>query len=653
MQMKIWPVHLSSIKISDAFWSQRQLLMSTSLQHQYENLERFHHIDNFRIVAGVKQSAFVGLFFYDSDVYKWLEASIYSLHVKENDALRQKVEDVVHLVTNAQCEDGYINTYFTLNFPEERMKNFYNMHELYCGGHLIEAAVARYIFEEKDDLLGVAKKLVDFLIAFDPKGKNPTFMPGHQEIELALVKLYRYTNVTKYLDLAIQLLEKRGRDPHVTRTAFKNSISTARLLTRQSKNLARWEAAHGKIETPAIKTTLDAVSITFSDLLRYVASYLNGKYEHQHMPVRDQREPVGHAVRAMYMYSAMTDVYNETRDASLLEALQAIWTSMTEKRMYVTGGVGSLPLIEGFGKDYELDNKKAYCETCAAIGNFLWNWRMSQVTGEPKHADLMERVLYNAILSGWSLDGIKYRYSNPLETKKGKMHQEWFKVACCPSNIGRIVSSLGQYVAMTNGESTIWINQYIGCEIGLAMEDGAPVFLKMTSDFPWNTRATITINNDPPAGFTLDIRVPMWAHEVKIVINGEEVVKKGDWGVYIPVTRDWVAGDVVDIVFDNPPIFVLPDPHVKANHGRVAIQRGPIIYAIEAADNSWYKINNLAIDITDRLHAVHEPELLGGITTVSGTGIAWGKPVTFKAIPFYTYGNRGPYPMAVWNKVKD
>lgn len=646
------PVSLSMIEIDDAFWSPRQLLMSTTLLHQYENFERFCHVDNFRLASGVKQSAFVGMFYYDSDLYKWLEASTYSLYLTNNDALRENVEAIVELVIQAQSADGYINTYFTTNFPDERMKYFYTMHEMYCGGHLIEAAVARYMLEGIDDLLGVARKFADFLITIDPDAKNADFVPGHQEIELALIKLFRCTGDKKYLDLAIQLMDKRGHNPHLTRTALKNAIQLSRLLKRQDRNLSRWEANHGKIETPAIKQMLDTAPASLVDKLRFVASFLSGRYEQQHVPVRDQRESVGHAVRAMYMYSAMTDIYMETGDAPMLAALQTMWKSMTEKRMYITGGVGSLPLIEGFGRDHELDNKKAYCETCAAIGNFLWNWRMLQATGDPRHADLMERILYNAILAGWSLDGTKYRYANPLATSKGLPHQEWYSTACCPPNIGRIVSSLGQYVASTDGTTRLWIHQYIGSKLDIPLENGSRVSLTMGSEFPWLGYSSIKFNNKPPGEFTIELRVPSWAYDVKILINGTEIVKQDNWGIYIPIMHDWILGDEIKIEFSGPPDFILPDPRVKANRGRVAIQRGPIIYAIEAADNSWFRPSNLAINITEQLQALQEPNLLGGITTVSGTGISGGKRVNFKAIPYYTYGNRALGPMEVWIKAK-
>jgi uncharacterized protein len=647
-----FPVPLANIKIKDSFWSPRQSLLSSSILHQYNNLERTHHIDNFRIAANLKQSAFVGIFFYDSDLYKWLEAATYCLHLGENDALRQKVEAIVHIVVGAQGEDGYINTFFTVNFPDERMKNFYTMHEMYCCGHLIEAAVARYVLEDKDDLLDVAKRFADFLIAFDPDNKDTTFVPGHQEIELALVKLYRCTNDTKYLDFAMQLIDKRGHNPHLTRTAFQKAISTARLLTRQRSNLSHWEAAHGKIEEQGIDMGHDTVAITASDLFRFIASFLNGQYVQQHVPVRDQSEPVGHAVRAMYMYSAMTDIFMETGDKSLLDALQAIWANLTEKRMFITGGVGSLPLIEGFGKDYELDNQKAYCETCAAIGNFLWNWRMLQATGECKYADLMERILYNAILAGWSIDGTKFRYSNPLATKKGKPHQEWFAVACCPSNISRIVGSLGQYIASTDGTNSLWIHQYIGSALDFALDDGTRLQLAIDSEFPWSGHASVTLTSSPPVEFILNLRVPSWAHDVNISIDGTEIVKKHDWGVYLPIKHEWNSGNKIDVEFGMPAEFLLPDPHVRTNRGRVAITRGPIVYAIEAADNTWYKYGNLAIDIPGQLQSMHEPEKLGGVMTVHGTGSSAGNKVAFTAIPYFTHGNRAPGPMEVWINAK-
>lgn len=646
------PVPLQSVRIRDPFWSPRQERMArSSLLQQHAMLEEYHHIDNFRVVAGEKKSTFVGMFYYDSDVYKWVEAATYSLAKFENADLARKIEEIVALIVKSQQTDGYINTLFTTLFPGERMKYFYVMHELYCGGHLIEAAITRYEIFGKKDLLECAIKFADFLIAFDPAGKSKQYMDGHQEIELALIRLCRCTGERKYLDLAMRFLEARGRDPRRTRTALANSFGLASILARQARALVEWERQNGVIPRPATKVALDTADATMLHKLRFAASYLSGKYVQQHLPIREQHVPVGHAVRAMYMYCAMADAAMELGDASLSSTLVEAWQHMVRSRMYVTGGIGSLPLVEGFGNDHELDNEHAYCETCAAIGNFLWNWRMLQLTGRVEHADLMEQVLYNAILPGWSIDGFKYRYTNPLASRKGFPHKDWFNCACCPPNIGRIVGSLGQFISTTS-DSTVSINLYIGCHVDASLGDGTGFEFTIESRFPWAARATISIIKAPDHPVVLQFRVPSWTEEATISIKNETPQVLSDWGVFHRIERTWHEGDAIHVDFKASPAYIFPDPHVKANHGRVAIKQGPIVYCIEHVDNPEYDFDEMAIDITRKLESRFEPDVLGGVVLVTGkiAGHVPGKKEEFTAIPYFAWGNRARGPMQVWLK---
>ncbi|MBN2149944.1 MAG: glycoside hydrolase family 127 protein, partial [Candidatus Lokiarchaeota archaeon] len=604
---------MEGVAIADPFWSPRQVLMATvSLPLQHAKLEEYRHVGNFRAAAGEADSAFVGMFYYDSDAYKWMEAATYALYRFKDDSLEAKVEELVSLVVRSQQPDGYLNTCFTLTFPEERMRYFYVMHELYCAGHLIEAAVARNELFGKDDLLACARRFADFLVAFDPVGDNDRYVPGHQEIELALVRLYRCTGEQKYLDLAERFIDARGRDPGRSRTALANAKAIAALLNRQSKALHRWERQHGEIPRPATKIALDTARATVLHKLRFASSYLSGKYLQQHAPVKEQHAPVGHAVRATYMYSAMADLLAENGDSGLSAALEDTWKHMTRSRMYVNGGIGGLPLVEGFGRDHELDNEHAYCETCAAIGSFLWNWRMWLATGAAEYADLMELVLYNAILPGWSIDGSRYRYTNPLSSRGGFPHQEWFDCACCPPNIGRVVSSLGQYVAATDGTSTITIGQYIGCHVGVPLDDGAPLSFDVTSGFPWDMRATITVKEVPGRPVALRLRVPAWAAGARVAVNGGAATSLGDWGCFHTIERAWEAGDAVHVEFEAPPSFIFPDPRVKANRGRIALRNGPIIYCVERAGNPAFIADRVEVDITAPPTWAMDPGLLGG-----------------------------------------
>ncbi|MEX2683354.1 MAG: glycoside hydrolase family 127 protein [Candidatus Sigynarchaeota archaeon] len=646
-------IPMDHVVINDPFWSPRQRMMAmSSLLQQHAKLEEYHHVDNFRIATGEKRSMFVGMFYYDSDLYKWIEAATYALYRFKNEALAARVEEIVSLVVRSQQPDGYINTFFTILCPEEKMRHFYVMHELYCGGHLIEAAVARYELFGKRDLLDCAIKFANFLLNFDPAGVNKQFMPGHQEIELALVRLYRCTGEQKYLDLAARLLDARGHDPSRWRTALANAKAIAALLNRQSKALKEWERQHGDIPRPATKIVLDTAPASFLHKLRFASNYLSGKYLQQHAPVRDQHEPVGHAVRAMYMYSAMADLVAERGDAGLSEALKDIWLRMTRSRMYVNGGIGALPLIEGFGRDHELENEHAYCETCAAIGNFLWNWRMLLLTGRAEYADLMELVLYNAILPGWSIDGLRYRYTNPLASRNGFSHKEWFDCACCPPNIGRIVGALGQYIATTDGVATITIGQYIGCQVDLPLADGARFTFEMTSGFPWDTQSTITIKDAPERPIVIRLRVPSWSGGTSVSINDDAPVSLNDWGCFHHVKRVWKAGDAMHVKFQTSPSFIFPDPRVKANRGRVALRNGPIIYCIEYTRNFSFLFDQVAIDITSSLHWTIDPGLFGGIGIIEclvSTQTS-KKKQAITAIPYFTWGNREKCPMQVWLK---
>nr|MDO8083932.1 glycoside hydrolase family 127 protein [Candidatus Sigynarchaeum springense] len=646
-------IPMDRVSINDAFWSPRQRTMATtSLLQQHAKLEEYHHVDNFRIAAGEIRSAFVGMFYYDSDLYKWIEAATYALYRFKNEALEARVEEIVSLVVKSQQPDGYINTFFTTLFPEQRMRYFYVMHELYCGGHMIEAAVARYELFDKRDLLDCAIKFVNYLLNFDPSGTNKQFMPGHQEIELAFVRLYRCTGEQKYLDLAGRFLDARGHDPRRSRTAMANAKAIAALLKWQSSALKEWERQHGEIRRPATKLILDTAPATFLHRLRFAANYLNGKYLQQHLPIRDQHEPVGHAVRATYMYAAMADMLAERGDASLSAALKDIWLRMTRSRMFVNGGVGALPLVEGFGRDHELDNEHAYCETCAAIGNFLWNWRMLQATGAAEYADLMELVLYNAILPGWSIDGLRYRYTNPLASRNGFPHKEWFDCACCPPNIGRIVCSLGEYIATTDGAATITIGQYIGSQVDVPLADGSRLSFEMASGFPWDTRSTIKIKDAPARPIALRLRVPSWASGASVAINNEPPCAIDDWGCIHQVERAWKASDAVHVEFKASPSFIFPDPRVKANHGRVALRNGPIIYCIERAGNASFVFDRLEVDITCPPRWRMDPSVLGGIGVMECMARTPPSKVmqVVTAIPYFAWGNREKGPMQTWLK---
>nr|MDO8119246.1 glycoside hydrolase family 127 protein [Candidatus Sigynarchaeota archaeon] len=618
------PIPLKHVRVHDPFWKPRQvLLVSTTLPMQCKKLHDYHHVTNFAVAAGESPLHYHGVFYFDSDLYKWIEATTYALFYYENDALARELESIISLVVKAQQTDGYINTFFTTMFNDERMKYFYAMHELYCGGHLIEAAVARHELTGKDDLLGVARRFVDFLLAFEDARDSPRFVPGHQEIELALIRMYRATGERKYLDLASRFIEKRGKDPRVGRTALANGRALLSLLKRRDLALARYDAEHGVMPKLDLQLASE-VPVTLMDKLRFACLNLNGKYVQQHAPFREQRVPTGHAVRATYWYAAITDLYMETRDASLLSVLESLWDHIVTKRMYITGGIGSVPVIEGWGRDYELNNCKAYCETCAAIGSFFWNWRMLQATGDPKYGDLMETLLYNGILAGWSQDGTRYHYTNPLASKQGMVRKEWFVCPCCPPNIARVVASLGQYVALVDTAGSIYINQYVGSTITIPanarMHDG--LALSIESRFPFEGKVVVTfVSGSLPA--SLYLRMPPWAVHPAIsaedrVISLHPTVPRS----FMPIPGPFEPGTSITIDFHPCSRFVRQDPRVKATRGRVAVARGPLVYCTELADNPGFLFDGATIDASRPLVDVYDELLWGGITKIVASGFA-------------------------------
>jgi hypothetical protein len=662
-----WHVPFTSISIDDAFWSPRQdLLASSTLAQQLEMLETHHHVDNFRIAAGEKDGVFRGWFFYDSDLYKWIEACSYSLHDHPDPALEAQVDDIISLIVKAQQPDGYVNTYFTTLFPKERMKYFYAMHELYNGGHLIEAAVARHVAQRKDDLLDVAKSFADFVVVMnETRHDDPKVVPGHQEIELALVRLAKATGDSKYFDLAKDLIERRGRNPHIGTTALVSGQALLRLSKAHRNALAR--AGIEEKETGTNTEELNEVKPSPKDSLRFASSSLSGKFEQQHAPVREQEEPVGHAVRATYMYCAMADLLLETGEESLRGALERLWTRMVQARMYVTGGIGSVPSYEGFGNDHELPNKTAYAETCAAIGSLLFNWRMFQASGEAKYGDIMELALYNGFLVGWGLDGNSYRYTNPLaadangtEMLSCAGRKPWFPVACCPTNIGRVIASLGRFVYTWDDSPALWVNQYIGSHLRISSGPLDGLAIDATSGFPWKPTASFAIVSLPANGtgeFSLKLRVPGWARDAHAEINGKHAVLTVSPSSFLDVKGPFSEGDVVSFHCADETVFVPPDPLVKENRGRVAIRKGPVIYCVEGIDNqtdSLAELDALAVDLAVPTMFDFNNDLLGGMGTIAGQAFDdnLDQVRPFLAIPYFAWNNRGCWPMQVWCRTR-
>jgi DUF1680 family protein len=592
-------VPFEDVHIKDAFWSpcierNRTVTIEANL-HQCEITGR---VRNFAIVGGLESGRHQGYLFNDSDVYKMIEGIAYALSNQRDAALEKRVDAVIDKIAAAQQSDGYLNTYYTLVEPTKRWQNLAHGHELYCAGHLLEAAVAYYHSTGKRKLLDAACKYADYIATVFGPGKR-IGVCGHEEIELALVKLYRTTHEKRYLDLAKFFLDMRGR----------------------------------------------------GDLRP-----LYGEYAQDDKPIRQQTEASGHAVRAMYLYSAMADVASLTGDATLLSALDRIWHDVVDRKMYVTGGIGPSARNEGFTIPYDLPNDTAYAETCAAIGMALWNHRMFLLSRDGKYADVLEREVYNGLLSGVSLPGDRFFYDNPLGSKGTHHRVPWFDCSCCPTNIVRYLPALGErvYAKRDNG---IWTVLYIGNTATRTLKGGT-VKLTEETKYPWEGRMRFTVDPEQPFLFDFNLRIPGWCDgEWTVSLNGERLAKATPVHGYVRISRTWKRGDVV--TFDLPMRVrkTHADPHVRADRGRIALQRGPILFCLEGVDNPQGHVRNLCLPQNAEPAANFESALLGGVVTVSGTALAVSRdehrklvsrPVRFKAVPYATWDNRQPGEMAVW-----
>jgi DUF1680 family protein len=591
-------VPFQAVHINDAFWAPRmQRNRNVTIEANLRQCEVTGCINNFAVAGKLKEGKHRGLLFYDSDLYKVIEGIAYTLTLKPDAALEKRADAIIDLIAAAQQPDGYLNTYYTLVRPKERWKNIQHGHELYCAGHLMEAAVAYHQATGKRKLLDVARKLADHIISvFGPGRRIDT--SGHEEIELALAKLYRATGDKRYLDQAKFFLDVRG-----------------------------------KADRPR----------------------LFGEYAQDHKPVREQRDVTGHAVRAMYLYCGMADVAALTGDRTLVKALESIWRDVVERKMYVTGGIGPSAHNEGFTVPYDLPNDSAYAETCAAVGMALWNHRMFLMSGgDGKYADVLERVVCNGLLSGVSLAGDRFFYVNPLGSVGRHHRQTWFECSCCPGNVVRYLAGMGDRVYARKGNG-VWTVLYMGGTATVPL-DGGKVKLTQATRYPWDGEVKITVAPEKRFAFTLHVRVPGWCKAFPVIeVNGNRLVDVISSKGYVGISRTWAPGDVVRLVFPMPVERVYADPHVKADVGRVALQRGPVVYCLEGVDNG--KPRSFVLPRDAKLDAEFEKDLLGSIVAVRGEaravsrddkGALQTRPVKFLAVPYSLWDNRKPGQMVVW-----
>ena len=611
---RLHPVPLARVQLRDAFLEpRRRANRDVTLPGQYRHLEETGRLHNFRRVVERTGEPFVGIYFNDSDVYKWLEAAAWTLAGEDSPELESMVAEVAHLIEGAQDQGGYLNTYYTTEREDERWSNLKDKHELYCAGHFIQAAVAHARATGSDQLLNVARRLADHIGGvFGPASEGKRELTdGHEEIEMALIELYREAGEPRYLTLAQFLLDIRGR---------------------------------GKLGA-------DEDNITF-----------NSSYYQDHLPIREMPKVVGHAVRMMYLTSGVTDLYLETGEAALLSTMQKLWLHMTTRQMYISGGLGARYEGEAFGDDYELPNARAYTETCAAIGSVMWNARMLAATGEARYADLLEHTLYNAVLPGWSLDGETYFYQNPLSDEGGHRRKPWFGCACCPPNVARLMASLPGYVYSTNGADEVWVNLYAESEASVRVADQEIALIQRTR-YPWDGRVKITVGT--AAHFTLKLRVPDWAEGATLGVNGEAMPTPRP-GTYATLRRDWRAGDTVTLNLPMPARRVRSHSLVLENAGRVALLRGPILYALEGADHPGLPLDDVVLPQSAELRPRRAPELLGDVVLLEAEALRapqqngelysarvnLGPPssggVQITAVPYYAWANREPGQMRVW-----
>jgi DUF1680 family protein len=575
---------------------------------------------------------------WDSDIAKWIEAVAYSLYTHPDRKLEARVDEIVDWIGKAQTSDGYFNTHFFCVRPKLCWTNLRDLHELYCAGHLMEAAVAYYQATGKRKMLDLLCHYADHIDARfgREKGKKRAYC-GHPEIELALVKLYRATGETRYLKLAKYFVEERGRRPH-----FFDIEAKAR-----NEDPEKWKQnIHNRFE----HERYDVLSA--------------------HRPVRDQAKLDGHAVRALYLCSGVADVAIETGDQRLFDACRRLWGSVAEKRMYITGGVGSFHWGERFTIDYDLPNESAYAETCANIALVFFAHRMLQIDADAKYADVMERALYNGVLSGISLDGTRFFYVNPLAQHPESFRfqqwvterQKWFSCVCCPPNLARLLASLGQYI-YAQGPNEIVIHLYAQGTASLEL-DHQKVRLTQKTEYPWKESVEITVTPRTAAEFVLALRIPGWCRKPSARINGKTVnlvpsMRKR----YARIRRVWQPGDRVELIFPMPVERIESHPLVRMNCGRVALQRGPVVYCLEETDNGG-SLNDIRLPRNSRLTAKHDRGFLRGCVVLTGQAFrrdrsGWNgrlyratasrtKRVTIKAVPYFLWNNRAPGEMLVW-----
>lgn len=637
------PLQINHINVKDNFWKKMMELARThvipyqweALNDRIEGAEPSYCMQNFKIAAGMMEGEFKGFVFQDSDFAKWIEAVGYSLMWNKDEGLEKIADGAIDIVCAAQQPDGYLDTYYIINGLDKRWTNLRDNHELYCLGHLIEGAVAYYEATGKDKLLNAIVKYVDYVdTIFGPEDGKLHGYPGHEVIELALIKLYKVKKDKKYLNLAKYFIDERGKSPLYFEEEGK-----------KYNNKFWWED-----------------------------SYFKYQYYQAGKPVKEQEVAEGHAVRAVYLYSGMADVARETNDDELLEACKRLWTNMTKKQMYITGGIGSSQYGEAFTYNYDLPNDTIYAETCASIGLVFFARRMLEIQPKSQYADIMEKALYNGIISGMSIDGTKFFYVNPLEvvpeaSEKDHLRahvkverQKWFGCACCPPNLARLLTSIGSY-AYTLRDNTIFMHLYMGGEISSNFS-GKSVSFDIKTNYPWDESIDINLNIKEEADFEFALRIPEWCRNYEIKVN-EEKMNFSIIDGYAYINRKWKDADKINILFKMPVEIVRANINVREDMGKVAVMRGPVVYCLEEEDNGP-DLHRVYLNSNPKFTYEYDKDFLGGAIVLESDGLVvkeqdcdkdklyvYDSKIEFnekklKWIPYYLWANRTPGEMIVW-----
>jgi len=638
---QLHPIPLQQVSIQKGFWEERQTKnRGTTIPAIYKKMEETGRIHAWTLDPNREKPKFnpVVHMFWDSDTGKWLESVAYSLATHPDSDLQKIADDLIDAIEKAQFEDGYLNTYFPVVDPDSQWKNLRDWHEMYNAGHLIEGAVAYFQATGQRKMLDVLTRFADHIDArFGPDDSKKRGYPGHPELELALVKLYRETGEKRYLDLATYFINERGQEP-----SYFDIEASERGENREDF----WAQTY--------------------------------RYCQAHAPIREHTDATGHSVRACYLYAGIADVALETGDAELLDVSRRIWDDLTQHQMYVTGGLGPTNTNEGFTFAYDFPTETAYAETCASIALAFWAHRMFHLDPNSRYIDVMELAIYNGSLSGVSYEGDEFFYANPLAsypnvnpydkysgitTDQYYRREEWFYCPCCPPNLSRLIASIGEY-SYSQAGNRVYAHLYHDNTVSLNI-NGRAIKLEQSTSYPWDETISFTVHTDQPIAFELALRIPNWCYSHRLSINGEAQSATPQDG-YIVLSREWAESDTVELILAMPVECIISHPKVRQSAGQIALQRGPIIYCLEEVDNGS-ELANVMIPDSANFDAVFDSSLFNGVTVITGDAIRIEPhrtkpdlyqhrsqetqietPFTFRAIPYYLWANREPGEMRVW-----